>query len=476
MNPFLRALLDQRKPLEERQGAILDEAETRVEQERASAADGVEVRAVLTEDEETRFAGLNEELRQIDARIHELQDAEERGATSARAARGIADQVTVRSEPLTYHRDRSKRSFFLDLARSKIHGDDEARQRLTRHREEMDVELPALEADKRKAFRSWIGSEPGATEQRATSRIDGAGGDFVPPIWLMELYAELPRGSRPFADTVRNIPLPGGTDSINIPRITGGTTTAMQTADNAAVSSTDMTTAVVTAPVRTIAGQQDIALQLLDQSPIAFDEVVFQDLMADCDAQVDLQCLNGSGASGQILGILGSGGTTVAYTDASPTVPELHPKLADAINQAGSIRKRPPSVMIMAWRRWLWELAALDANNRPLVPPEAQFNPLAMAKGLDLGGIVGGQLLIPILADVNMPTTLGAGTEDKIIVTKADDHLLFEGQLRTRVLPEIGSGTLTVRLQVYKYVAFTAARFPTATTIVGGTGLIAPTF
>jgi hypothetical protein len=50
-----------------------------------------------------------------------------------------------------------------------------------------------------------------------------------------------------------------------------------------------MATATVTAPVRTIAGQEDVALQLLDQSPIAFDQIVFEDLIADYNLQLDTQ-------------------------------------------------------------------------------------------------------------------------------------------------------------------------------------------
>jgi hypothetical protein len=41
---------------------------------------------------------------------------------------------------------------------------------------------------------------------------------------------------------------------------------------------------------------------------------------------------------------------------------------------------------------------------------------------------------------------------------------------------DIGSGTLTIRLVVYGYSAFTAGRQPTATCKVIGTGLAAPTF
>jgi hypothetical protein len=64
------------------------------------------------------------------------------------------------------------------------------------------------------------------------------------------------------------------------------------------VAAQDPTTATVTAPVRTIAGQIDAALQLLDQSPLAFDEIMFADLLADYAMQLDIQLWNGSGAPG----------------------------------------------------------------------------------------------------------------------------------------------------------------------------------
>ena len=73
-------------------------------------------------------------------------------------------------------------------------------------------------------------------------------------------------------------PLPAGTDSINIPRLLTGTATGVQTADNAPVAEQDLTDAFINAPVHTIAGQQDLAIQLIDQSPIAFDEVVFREI------------------------------------------------------------------------------------------------------------------------------------------------------------------------------------------------------
>jgi hypothetical protein len=49
-----------------------------------------------------------------------------------------------------------------------------------------------------------------------------------------------------------------------------------------------------------------------------------------------------------------------------------------------------------------------------------------------------------------------------------------ESGIRTRAYPETLSGQLTVRLQVFGYLAFTAGRYPQSTVEI--TGLTAPTF
>ncbi len=44
-----------------------------------------------------------------------------------------------------------------------------------------------------------------------------------------------------------------------------------------------------------------------------------------------------------------------------------------------------------------------------------------------------------------------------------------------RVLPEVLSGTLMVRLQVYNYAAFIPNRYAVSTSIVNGTGCVVQT-
>jgi HK97 family phage major capsid protein len=407
----------------------------------------------------------------------------------------------VTREPLTYERGNGQ-SYFLDLAR--VHtgrGDGGAQERLNNHGQDTrslvearerrasegvdremerllrELPLPVARALERSGV---LGVQ---RESRALTRVDGAGGQFVPPLHLLEEYAPLPRASRPMVESMRQIPLPAGTDSINIPKISTGTATAIQATDGAAVQSTDLTDALVTAPVRTIAGQQDVALQLLDQSPIAFDEVVFGDLIADYYFRCEDQGWNGSGAAGTIKGMLAVAFNAITYTDASPTVPELYPKIADALNQARTNRKRPITHGWLHPRRAYWTMAALDSQTRPLVVPQVNSPMNAVGvQGSEVGGGSGEDHPINLLG-VNhwmsdaMPTNLGAGTnEDRIVETRMADHLFFESDLRARAMSEVLSGTLQVRLQVYSYVAATFERYPNGISVVAGTGLVTPTF
>lgn len=425
-----------------------------------------ELRDDLNDEEEMEFRSKTDELKELDGeidklnvRIAELSDEDERAKRAASAQRRVkAIDASLRVNERRVYEKGNGRSYFADLMRAHIHGDDEARGRLQNHAQDVAT----------------------ATEYRDLTRVDTAGGYFVPPSWLVDQAIDIARAGRPFANLVTNQPLPGGTDSINIPKITTGTATAIQTADNAAVQETDLVDTVVTAGVKTIAGQQDVAIQLLDQSPVAFDELIFRDLMADYATKVNVQVLSGSGAAGQVQGTLGTTGVNaVTYTDTTPTVAELYAKLADAVQQIHTGRFLPPTVIVMHPRRWGWFLAALDSSNRPLVVPNASnpVNAVGIAGEPASQAVVGTIMGLPVVTDPSIPTNVGVGTnEDQIIVMRASDLVLWESGIRSRVLPDVGSGTLTVRLQVYGYVAFTAARLPKSISVISGTGLIAPTF
>lgn len=487
---MLEFLKRQLRELAERRAALSGDAAKIV------AAAEAEKRGLTTE-ETANFDGklaevkaVDEEIAKTEARIAEVEEQEKRAGRAAEIVgetRGGDRQTSgavVTHEPMTYERGNGH-SYFLDLARSQIQNNAEARARLEAHGRELRVELPKREARRDEAARRASYAIDGVKERHQESvfekrvnpnRADGQGGYFVPPLWLVDEYIALPRFGRPFANAVRNFDLPSGTDSVNLPKVATGTATGVQTADGASVTSTDLTDTFVSAPVRTIAGQQDVAMQLLDQSPTSFDQVVFTDLIADYNAALDLQCINGSGSSGQVTGALNASGiNSVTYTDASVTLPEMWPAFGQAASQVAKNRKLPALATFMTPSIWYWITAQLDSSNRPFVQiePGTGFNILALQTGVDSEGPVGRILGLPVLLDGNIPSNLGAGSnESRIITARTSDLYLWEGSLRTRVLTEVLSGTLQVRFQVYNYVAFMPDRLPKAISAISGTGII----
>lgn len=425
-----------------------------------------EGRSDLNPDEDSEFQELTASIRSLDEeikaraeRITELSDEDKRSNDAAlafRQAEMASTRVKVTNEARTYEQGNG-RSYLQDLAKSQISGDPEARARLDRHAAEVRID----------------------PEYRDLNRTDTSGGYFVPPIWLNE-YVELARAGRPTANLVTNLPLPPGTDSINIPKVSTGTATAIQAADNSAVQETDLADTSVQANVKTIAGQQDLAIQLMEQSPFNFDQVVFADLAADYATKVNVQVLSGTNANNQVKGILTdtTGINTVSYTDTTATVAEAYSKIADAIQKVHTNRFMEPQVIVMHPRRWAWITAAADTTGRPLVSPSGPGqNQVASFAAVASQRVVGELQGLPVVTDPSIPITNGAGTnEDVIIVMRASDCVLYESSLRTRVLPDVGSGTLTVRLQVYGYIAFTAERQAKGISVLSGTGLTAPTF
>jgi hypothetical protein len=77
------------------------------------------------------------------------------------------------------------------------------------------------------------------------------------------------------------------------------------------------------------------------------------------------------------------------------------------------------------------------------------------------------------IGDANIPNNLGGGSnETRVILAAWDELFLFEGTVRTRVLQEVLSGTLQVRIQLYNYVANIPNRRPTAISVISGTGMV----
>ncbi len=250
----------------------------------------------------------------------------------------------------TYRPDDHRTSWVRDLIAANLRGNPDARERLTRNNTEVSAEF------------------------RALSNTGTAGGEWVPPLHLIREGMRLARAGRVVANQLNTQTLPAGTDSITLPRIATGTAAAQQATENTAVQATDATTGSITADIATIAGQQILSVQLVDQSPVSMDQLILQDLLAALAVEVDKFAIANNATNK--LGLLSvSGVNAVTYTDENPTVAELYPKVADAIQQISTGRFLPPSKVFMHPRRWAWFTAAADTTGRPSSSPPRRCHP-----------------------------------------------------------------------------------------------------
>ncbi|MFI6270728.1 phage major capsid protein [Micromonospora zamorensis] len=359
----------------------------------------------------------------------------------------------VTAEPEVY-RKRGDHSYFRDLFRAQHMNNRDSVDRLVRNDRAMS----------------------GSTEYRALTTTDGAGGDFVPPLWMVQDFINLARAGRVVADQVRHQALPAGTDTISLPRLATGTAVAEQSSQNSAVQNTDATTGSVSANVATIAGQQVISQQLLDQSPVNMDDILLADLAADYAIKLDTFVISNNATNK--VGLLSvSGLNAVTYTDASPTVGELWAKIADAIQQIHTGRLMPPDKIFMHPRRWAWFTAAMDSAGRPLIGATNSQNAIGNSGAPTSQGWVANIQGLDVFIDPNIPINLGAGTnEDRIIVLRSSDTILYEGTPRSETFRETKADQLSVLLRFYNYAALHASRLPKSVSVIAGTGLATPTF
>lgn len=430
-----------------------------------------------------RKAEINSQVEAIDSEIVELKremDADEKLSNLQARSEPAADlpkydEVSrVGTEPRTYTRETARAgvSFFSDGWAAQ-RGNLDARDRTERHLREVKVH--------------------GEISERAVT--SGTFGGLVVPQYLVDQAALTLRNGRPLANVVSRHQLPEQGMNLVIPRGTTGSSAAVQATENTAVSNTDEAWVDLTVPVRTISGQADVSRQALERGS-GVDQLIYNDLTRAYMAQVGTQVISGTGASGQVLGILntaGIGAMTAFGAAVSPT--NLNSKIAGANVAVWSAGQGiAADVLVMHPRRWGWLSGQVDTTGRPLVQanPAIAFNTSAQgsATGEELGNsptpFVGVHSSgLPVLLDLNIPTNVGTNVEDVILALDSDELHLWEdgdGMPRQLSFEQTTGGSLTAKLVVYGYIAFTAGRYPQAVAKVGGldssagNGLIAPVF
>jgi len=434
--------LDKREAHQAELDAIIDAAST-------EARDLNDAETTAFADAKAAIDTVDSDLKALRAREAELADIEARKQAAAAVRPVSFGGAVVRNEARTYDAEDRSKSFFVDAYRSHFHSDPDARDRIQRHMREVEVERRDI----------------------TSGTLNG----LIPPLYLLDQAAELARAMRPFADVVPGYTLPANGMSVVVTKVTTGTGTAVQTSENSAATEVDMVTTDITIPVVTIMGQQDVSRQAIERGSVT-DSLIFNDLLADYATKLESNIISGAGSAGASRGILNVTGISTE-TFSGTTVASFISKVNGALSAVSSNRFAPATVIVMHPRRWHWLLAQSDTAGRPLVVPTAQVASNPQGLGQTGYGQVGTFVGLPVIVSANVPTNLGASTnEDRVIVTRLSDHAIWERGVVSFTFDQAVNAPATVRLAVAGYSAFTAERYPAGTAVIAGTGLVAPTF
>ena len=152
----------------------------------------------------------------------------------------------------------------------------------------------------------------------------------------------------------------------------------------------------------------------------------------------------------------------------------MYGQIAEAKAAVASGRFLQATHAFMTPNRWEWIEQSFDSNNRPLVVPQQNgpWNAVQTTDAPTAEGPTGGRMMsLNIEQDFNIPVL---SSNDTILVCRPDDFVLYESPVVARALPQTFGAQMSVLLQVYGYVAFTAARYPVSAQSITGSGLVTP--
>lgn len=391
-----------------------------------SAIEGIQTRAVeedrdLTEDELRSVKDQGEAAGKIAGEIQLITDQENRSVEVAELGNQLRTVTEETRNGLGYTQDRDpghyrsaadggQISFFGDLEKSK-RGDTNARERLVQH------------------------------SRALTAGGEGVG--IVPPRWMTNLWTPSLRQGRALANAVRKIDLGNDPRAMTIPKQTGPITVAENsdtcgdvTWTNAFDTDVDTVTPVV------VSGGQIVCRSFLDSATPSVDQLIFQDLLADYDRQIE------SKIAGAINTAAGAGGT-LATEAAFNAAGAAYDAVIDAGMAVWGARKLPADIVVMRIRRWGSFLKLKGSDGRPLIPTQgggAQAVNVFGVGDVRAAGMIDGLAAIP---------TDGLGTTaypETLVVQRAEDAILFEGS-NLRFEDPYSLGPSQVRLAIWAYAA-----------------------
>lgn len=408
--------------------------------------EGLQTRALeanrdLTADELRSVKELGDKAQTIYAEIESLTEIETRNAKVAALAAEVQESLAKAQQQVTkdgpadkggdvaqmrtgtntggataqdrdpgHYRKGGQYSFFGDLVRSKQYSDEAATRRLVEHTRALDT------------------------------TTDGPG--VVPPRWLVEEFADLPRQGRAIAQAVRSIPLGSDPRPLTLPKQTAGTDSqvAEQSAENDPIGDTDAWDSDVdTVTPKATAGSQIVSRQMLDMSSPAIDQLIYADLISAYNLKIETKVGTAIMAVGTALSA--SEGAGVEVSDPAH-FNRVAVKAAMAVRSA---RKLPASLLVMSVGRFGEFIDLRDTTGRPLIPEgsDGPMNVLGVGSAVMVDGRFRGLGLV---------ATEGVSTDATFAAVRASDVILFESDM-LRFRYEEPDGPESVKLGIWAYAA-----------------------
>ena len=264
----------------------------------------------------------------------------------------------------------------------------------------------------------------------ADNTTDNAG--LVPTRQLSEIINPLGTTIRPSIEAISRGVLPDAGMTFEIPKITAMPTVAI-TAEEAAFSDTDQTSAFISVDVKKYAGQQTFSVELLDRtSPAFFDELVRNMGAAYAkatDAAVNAALITGASADGT---------TTVTYPTASELLGIVARGAASVYNATLGLPNPFARNMIVNTSQWS-NIMTLNDNGRPIYTASNPMNAGGAVTPTALQGNVAGLNLY-----VTPNTAAGTDTDGSIIIVNPDAYTWYESPTYRLRAESTAAGQITI--------------------------------
>ena len=262
----------------------------------------------------------------------------------------------------------------------------------------------------------------------ADNTTDNAG--LVPTRQLSEIINPLGTTIRPSIEAISRGVLPDAGMTFEIPKITAMPTVA-DTAEDAAFSDTDQTSAFLSVTVKKYAGQQTFSVELLDRtSPAFFDELVRN--MAAAYAKATNAAVNAALISGATL----DGTTTVTYPTASELLGVVARGSASVYAATAGLPNPFARNMVVSTGQWS-NIMSLNDSGRPIYTASQPQN---------AGGAVTPSSLTGNVAGLNLyvdPTNAGDG-DGTILIVNPDAYTWYESPTYRLRAESTATGSVTI--------------------------------